>query len=239
MSEELRLEYVPLDLAMMWDDNKKRHSIGDLVQSIERHGFKDPPKFEPKLNGGRGGIIEGNGRFEALGAMRRDGYPAPRGVQEVEGVWHVPVLFGVDAASEAAAEAYGVDHNQITLMGGDFTLWDSMRMWDAGFEEQLRALAEQDELPVSIDGDALDAMLDVNIGPPSLDDLADEYGEPDERDFWPFIRVQVSPRIYQRWQSLMGQTGCEDEAEAMALVIEAVDETLLEHVDAGLAGKRI
>ena len=193
-TERLRLEYVPLDLAMMWDGNMKRHDVGSLVRSIERHGFKDPPKFEPKLNDGRGGIAEGNGRFEALGAMRRDGYPAPRGVLDLEGAWHVPVLFGVDAASEAAAEAYGVDHNQITIMGGDFTLWDSLRMWDAGFTNQLKRLAEIEEIPSSIDGDALDALLAATASPEPPEGWP-EYDESVEGD----VEWVECPKCGHRW----------------------------------------
>lgn len=47
--ELLRLEYVPLDLAMLWDDNKKIHDTGQLIASIERYGFKDPPKYVEQL----------------------------------------------------------------------------------------------------------------------------------------------------------------------------------------------
>jgi hypothetical protein len=118
-NERLRVEYIPLDLALVWEDNKKLHDIPKLIESFETHGFKDPPKFEPVLNDGRGGIVEGNGRMEALAKMRREAIPPPRGIAVTEdGVWLVPVLFGVDAASEAAAEAYGVDHNATTLAGG-------------------------------------------------------------------------------------------------------------------------
>jgi len=54
MTEDtLRIEYVPLDTALMWDNNLKRHDIGKLIESFRRHGFKDPPKFEPELNAGR------------------------------------------------------------------------------------------------------------------------------------------------------------------------------------------
>jgi hypothetical protein len=68
------------------------------------------------LNGGRGGIVEGNGRAEVLRAMREAGEDPPRGIGvDSEGRWAVPVLFGVDARSRQEAEAYGVDHNALTL----------------------------------------------------------------------------------------------------------------------------
>ena len=62
---------------------------------------------------------------------------------------------------------------------------------------------------------------------PHLDDLADEYGDPGERDFWPFIRVQVSPDTFRRWRSLMDGLPGEDEANKAAQILEAVDVTVL------------
>ena len=62
---------------------------------------------------------------------------------------------------------------------------------------------------------------------PHLDDLADEYGDPGERDFWPFIRVQVSPDTFRRWRSLMDGLPGEDEANKAAQILGAVDVDLL------------
>jgi len=62
--------------------------------------------------------------------------------------------------------------------------------------------------------------------PPDLDELADEYGDPLERDFWPFIRVQVSPETFQLWQSFMNQLPGEDEARKAGEIIGAVDATV-------------
>jgi hypothetical protein len=67
---------------------------------------------------------------------------------------------------------------------------------------------------------------------PHLDDLADEYGDPGERDFWPFIRVQVSPDTFRRWRSLMDGLPGEDEANKAAQILEAVDVTVLSRGDA-------
>jgi hypothetical protein len=227
--ELLRVEYVPLDLAMIWDDNKKKHSLPQLIASIERYGFKDLPKFEPRLNEGRGGIVEGNGRFEALGEMRRKSYPVPRGVQELDGQWLVPVLFGVDAASEAAAEAYGIDHNNLTLAGA-VDVYSMLSLWQDGFSEQLQQLSEYDALPVSV------TLADLDVArywespdelAPTLDELEDQYGDADASDVWPIIKVQVSPETHNLWKSLMRATGVENEADAMARVLGAVDTTSL------------
>ena len=116
MTDELHLEYVRLDTLSQWKRNAKRHDIGALIESIERHGFKDPPKWEPKLNDGDGGIVEGNGRDIALMSMyKANGKPAPRGIKtDKDGMWLMPVLFGVDAESQQAA-----DHNTELSKGDD------------------------------------------------------------------------------------------------------------------------
>lgn len=62
---------------------------------------------------------------------------------------------------------------------------------------------------------------------PNIDDLANEYGDPGERDFWPFIRVQVAPETFQRWQSFIRSLPGEDEAHKAAQILEAVDVTVL------------
>lgn len=177
----LRLEYVPLSQAVLFDKNPKKHDIGLLSESIRQYGFKDPPKLEPELNDGKGGIVEGNGRIITLRMMFDQDMERPRGIAEVEGTgeWAVPILFGVDAASEAAAESYAVDHNNLTMAGGDFTAWDMSRMWDEdSYIAVLKGLAEADVMPVSVDGGDLDALLATlpeNIIFPEYDEsIADE-----------------------------------------------------------------
>lgn len=55
---------------------------------------------------------------------------------------------------------------------------------------------------------------------PTLDELEAEYGEPGERDFWPYIRVQVSPETMQRWNDLMGSiTETSDEAKKVEIIL--------------------
>ena len=85
--------------------------------------------------------------------------------------------------------------------------WDEEVLRDAGFEDW--------ELGFS------------NDAPPSLDDLADEYGEPNESDFWPVIKVKVSPETFELWESLLVETGITDDAQAVAVILGAVDATVL------------
>ena len=59
--EELTLRYTPLDelTDAFLQGNPKRHDLGQLWDSMQRYGFRDPMAFDAKLNGGKGGIVEG------------------------------------------------------------------------------------------------------------------------------------------------------------------------------------
>ena len=130
-ADKIILEYVALESIVGQCQNYKKHDIGGIVESFKRYGFKDPLKFESLLNDGKGGIVEGNGRLEALFAMKQNSEEPPRGIAITkDGDWAVPVLFGVDAESEKQAMAYAIDHNNLTMSGGDFSLSEIMRMWD-------------------------------------------------------------------------------------------------------------
>jgi ParB-like chromosome segregation protein Spo0J len=54
---------------------------------------------------------------------------------------------------------------------------------------------------------------------PTLDDLESKFGEPNERDFWPIVRVQVSPDTYAKFTKLMASTPGEDEAEKFDAIV--------------------
>lgn len=162
MTEKLRIEYVPLQQAQLWDRNPKRHDLDALRASIKKHGFKDPPKYEPVLNNGEGGLVEGNGRTTVLLLMQKEGEKLPRGIAEDEGGdWAMPVIFGVDSASEKAAEAYGIDHNQLTVAGSALRFDDYISMWDDSISEMITDLSVDDQLPVSIPDEDLDRFSSI------------------------------------------------------------------------------
>jgi len=165
--ERLELRYIPLPQAKRWDSNPKRHDLDALVRSITTHGFGDPPKYDAQLEG----LVYGNGRTEALERMRAAGKEPPRGIGVLDdGEWAVPVIFGVDAKSSAAAVAFAIDHNNLTLLGGNLKIEDVLGIWD---EEALRQILEDapdaGALLASMDGDDLDSLL----GGPSFDPVGE------------------------------------------------------------------
>lgn len=157
VGEELSIRYVPLSDARKWDwkDNPKKHDTDQLINAITRYGFKDPPKYEPELDA----FGHGNGRTHALVKMKEHGLDAPRGVlMDDEGEWHIPVLFGVSSASKSVAEAYAVDHNNLTMAGGDFTPEDLASMWEGdGYAKILKGLG--DELPQTVTPEEMERVM--------------------------------------------------------------------------------
>ena len=58
---------------------------------------------------------------------------------------------------------------------------------------------------------------------PTLDELEDQYGEPGERDFWPVVKVQVSPETNQKYQDLMAKLPGQDEAEKFDALVSGTE----------------
>lgn len=187
------MKYVDLDQVLLWERNPKLHDIPSLIAAFEKHGFKDPPRFEPELNGGKGGLGHGGGRAEAVRLMRDNDMDPPRGIGlDGDGNWFIPMIFGVDAESEKAAEAYAVDHNNLTLAGGSFDEYDYARLWS---EDYLLVLQDLGDLPVTVGSDFLD-VVSIPEPPKAKPKKKQEEGV----DFvFGEIRVRVSFDLYVRF----------------------------------------
>ena len=215
-------------VGLIWRDNPKRHDMQSLTTSIERYGFQEPAKFDAKLHrvgqqvddDPLGAIKSGNGRIEAVAWLESQGKELPRGLAlNASGEWMLPMLVGTDARSGAVAQAYAVDANNLTLAGGDFDGFDMARLWGPEYVDLLSGL---DELPVSVDAEMLASFMTFN-DVPNLDDLEDEYGEPEPTDGWPFIRVQVAPSTLDLWNEVIGQIAGEDDNERVIKLLNGAD----------------
>lgn len=166
MTDLLSLKYIPISQAELFDNNAKLHNLDQIIQSIARYGFKSACKWESTLNDGRGGIVAGNGRVEALRAMEERGDELPIGIaQDETGEWCVPVLFGVEAESEAIARAYALDDNNLTLLGGDLDLADLKKLYNQELlMSELEELAQSGDLPITFDNDFVEDSLQFLTG---------------------------------------------------------------------------
>jgi len=203
---------VPLDAVVRFDRNPKKHDVGALVQSVRRYGFRDAPIFDGTLKA----LVAGHGRLKALEAMRAEGDAAPIGVTVDGGQWLVPIQMGVDAKSAAEAKAFLIDHNALTLSGGDFGPDGLLRLYERdGLGEMLREAAEAGELPVTFDAEDMDELLN---GPKKVeeDDPSDLIDHAEE------LRKKWGVEPGQLW--ILGDhrllCGDSTKAEDVALVME-------------------
>lgn len=180
---ELTLKLIKLDdaVALTWADNPKLHDSEEIIASLQKYGFQDPPKYDSAL----AAIIGGNGRIEALATMRDSGLEPVAGLALTKkGEWCLPVLFGNDLADKAQAEAFALDSNNLTMAGGYFDAEDMARMWDsAGYNALLSRLRDQEALPVSVTEQDLELLLaeieDTPETEPAPKKKPEEEGDPE------------------------------------------------------------
>lgn len=152
-SPGLRIEYLELDKIARFDRNPKKHDVGALVTSIKRYGFRDAPIFDGTLKA----LVAGHGRLKALEAIRGEGAAAPEGIRATEsGQWLVPVQMGVDSKSAVEAKAFLIDHNTLTLSGGDLGVDAMLRLYD---QDGLGDLLKESGPTVSFDGEDMDKLM--------------------------------------------------------------------------------
>lgn len=123
-AQNLKIEYVELEMVQRWKRNPKNHDLEAIRDSIRRFGFVQPIV----IDAGSERLVAGHGRLDVLLTMKNVGENPPERivVNEKTGDWMVPVLSGVKFANEADAEAYLVADNRLVESGG----WDEKILVD-------------------------------------------------------------------------------------------------------------
>lgn len=184
----LKIIYMPLGWVAQWDRNPKLHDIGAIAESIKKYGFRDAPIWDETLHG----IVAGNGRIETLLWMKTQAPDKPPvGIVLKDGEWFVPIQFGIDSKTAQEAEAFAVDHNNIVLLGGNFTAEEISSLWDDGYVRLLTDLASQGQNFVSVSGDDIDSLLNARV---TNEELPDADGSPIVRER--LIMVAVGNKAY-------------------------------------------
>lgn len=227
----LQLLYIPLSAFANLDEvlakgNPKKHEIDKLRASITQNGFIDPAKWDETLNGGKGGIIYGNGRTEALVALlldMKDGHQSPPrgiGVHESTGEWCIPVKFGVDAESETAAKRFIIDHNLLTASG--LNVVDASVMFETqAYLELLGELKEQDALPLTVNEEDYLALVGSEDGGDGSRDGSGEDDPPDETQ----VELRDGLVLGSIWQLGRHRIMCGDSTDENAIALLLKDKT--------------
>lgn len=179
--------------------------------------------------------------------------PPPRGVllNEETGQWAIPVLFGLDANSLSAAERFALDHNNLTMAGGDFTSHNMMHhLYNPDtYLSILDRLNVNDQLPITVGDEdiknmkaSLAGVFDNNddqiisatsqVGEAeSLGSLKDsqnsnsndsDYDDPTKK--WPMIKARIRPDLYELFLEYTDDFGKDDD--------ERIEGWLLQYQDA-------
>ena len=142
-----------------------------------------------------------------------DGHQRQRIFQREGWEMDVPVVY-ISAADEQDAKrkllVISSQYGKITQEGWDEFTFDLPDDW-------LMETTHFDALPFVFEGWA-------DIGAPaSLDDLANEYGDPEERDFWPWVKVQVSPETMEKYEAVMTAMPGRDDAEKFDALVSGTE----------------
>ena len=144
-----RIEYVDLDTILYETRNPKDHDIGEIYNSIKRHGFIAPLI----LNESTGKLVAGHGRCDTLKQIRAEKLFIPKNIKIDGNKWLVPTMRGLTWDSETEALAYLIADNAIVEKGN----WDHSLLG-----ELLKDLAQTDGglAGTGYDNDDLDNLLE-------------------------------------------------------------------------------
>lgn len=221
-----KIVYMPLDEIIEAERNAKGHDEEGIGASVLRFGFVEPPILDERT----GRLVAGHGRYAELKRLRDEGEPPPEGVSRRAGnVWRVPVVRGWASVDDDEALAMGVALNRLVERGG----WRR----DALYEDLQRLSLGQRGLDgTGFEPADLDDMARLAGPAPDLDELTRDHGTPGERDFWPVVRVQVSPATKAEWDTRWAQAvartgGSDDVDELMRCVLDGAGRGFLEEHD--------
>ncbi|MFB2832979.1 hypothetical protein [Floridanema evergladense] len=234
--ELIEIRYIPLSALeenidnYLMKGNPKKHDVGLLSQSIIKNGFVDPPKWDTNLNGGKGGFVFGNGRtytaVETLRYLQGQKQPPPKGIGIIKktGEWAIPVKFGCDADSELAAKKFGLDHNLLTMAGGEYTPFDMSRMFEKDLLiDQLDELLETEEPLVTFDLDDTKNLIDQlnkDFENANEDDIFNDKANDNSKFPLPIV---LDWNEYQQWKNVKEKLGLKKDKLAFLKLIEQED----------------
>jgi hypothetical protein len=210
MEQRRYIEYIPIDQVVPADVNPKDHTLPDITASMKRWGYTEPILLDERT----GKLIAGHGRCEALQEIKAAGGTPPPGVEVNDGgEWLVPITRGWASKDDIEAKAYLIASNRLTEKGG----WhqDPLAAMLAEIQASGHGLTG-----IGYDSTEAQDMLDALAGPPDLDALAKELGEPQDHDFWPVLRFKVPPTIRARYLALVADVPGGDAEQFTWMVVQ-------------------
>ena len=176
MARDYRIEYMRIDnlVEHFHPDNPKEHDLGGIDVAYDEFGFVEIPTLEETTQK----IIAGHGRIMQLNnRMRSKDAELPDGIQtDDDGMWKMPVIRGISLTTPAAAQAYLLTSNKLTMKGG----------WDPHKLIELLTMIHNDEIvpleATGFDEEELQHLIEIYHDTDNPDEF-EEYDESIDTDY--------------------------------------------------------
>lgn len=188
----------PAKLAL-FHQNPRVGDVDAIAGSLRANGQYKPVVVNRGTHTGRPlEVLAGNHTVMAMRNLAEE-YPSDDRWQEVS-------AWVIDVDDDRATRIVAADNRTAELGSFDDRLLAEMLagledLEGTGYEETDRA-----------------ALEDLLTGAPSLDDLADEYGDPEDDDFNVMVRISVSPPVADQWRDYA--KGHDSEGEAFEALLD-------------------
>lgn len=174
-------ETLPIDKLNLYHKNPRKGDVEAIKGSLVANGQFRPIVVNKGSHTGRPfEVVAGNHTLKAFRELAEENPKEKR--------WHQIDCWVVDVDEERATKIVLADNRTADLGSyDDTTLLDLLDSVDHDLEG------------TGYIDDDLDMLRDMADGAPSLDDLEDEYGEPEDDDFWVTLRFKVPPVLADQW----------------------------------------
>ena len=190
-------ETVALADLNLYHKNPRRGDVSAIKGSILANGVYRAPIVNKGTHTGRPyEIAAGNHQITAMRELAEETGDAK---------WQYADVWMIDVDEERLAKIVLADN----------------RTADLGSYDNDELLGLLDQIESDLDGtgydqDDLQMLRDLASGPDSLDDLEEEFGEPEDDDFWITVRLRVPPPVNEQWVDWLRAYDSPEEAfEAM------------------------
>lgn len=173
---------LPTTQINLFHKNPRRGDVEAIAGSLQAHGQFRPIVVNEGTHTGRPmETLAGNHTLKAIRLLAERNPDDPR--------WQQVECYVVDVDEDRASRIVLADNRT-----ADLGSYDNDILIDV-----LNSV-EHDLDGTGYDYDDLSALLDMAAGPDSLDDLAEQYGELEDDDFWITVRLRIPPVLNEQWK---------------------------------------
>lgn len=180
--------------------NPRRGDVTLIAGSLKTHGQYKPICANIGTKTGRANeVLAGNHTLMAFRDLAETNPDDHR--------WDAVAVHWVDVDEDTAARIVAVDNRASEVGTNDNEV----------LLELLQGLGG-DLTGTGFDDDYVQMLVELTGGPPSLDDLADEHGDPEPNDAHDSVRLVLGPEVSRRWTAW--RSNHPDDTSALAALLD-------------------